>query len=271
MQCDRCLRAAVIHQPYSGLHLCGHHLIMDISAKAKRTVRANGGLRPGDRIAVILTGQKSGYALLFFMHSLLADRRDITLQCIVCAHDRHQHIRAHRICTDLGIDCIDLRIQEGLPSFAGIEVSSGQIWEELLHAKRELGITKFAFDWTLDDTALRVFIKLLEGGGPAIGNEAKLQLSIILPFMRIPAREVNLYIATLYPEINEVSLSEDQFEDISPVFQEDVKILLDDYCSKHPSTKFALVNLGETLQSCGFALFMPTDFHQARTEYRGEP
>jgi len=244
---------------------------MNVSARAKRAVRANGGLRPGDRIAVISTGKKSGYALLFFMHSLLADRRDITLQCIVCAHDRHQHIRAQRICADLGIDCIDLRIQEGLPSFACLEVSSGQFWEKLLHAKRKLGITKFAFDWTLDDTALRVFIKLLEGGGSAIGDEAKLQLSIISPFMHIPAREVNLYAATLYPEINGVSLSEDQCEDISPGFQEDIKILLDDYCSKHPSTKFALVNLGETLQGCGLELFMPADLHQTRTEYRREP
>ena len=52
MQCDKCLRPAVIYQRYSGLHLCEQHLCMDITAKAKRVVRTYAGLRPGDRIAV---------------------------------------------------------------------------------------------------------------------------------------------------------------------------------------------------------------------------
>ena len=82
MQCDTCRREAIVFQPYSGKHLCPVHFLKDFEAKAKRAIRSHGWLRPGDHIAVVLSGDAAGAALLVFLVNLTADRRDIRLSAI---------------------------------------------------------------------------------------------------------------------------------------------------------------------------------------------
>ena len=82
MQCSKCHRDAIVFQSYSGLHLCDQHLIADVEAKAKKMIRAQGWLRPGDHIAVLLSGDQSSSALLYFLKKLTAHRRDIRISAI---------------------------------------------------------------------------------------------------------------------------------------------------------------------------------------------
>ncbi len=86
MQCDACRREAVVFQPYSGKHLCPVHFLKDFEAKAKRTIRSHGWLRPGDHIAVVLPGDAAGAALLVFLVNLTENRRDIRLSAITIDH-----------------------------------------------------------------------------------------------------------------------------------------------------------------------------------------
>lgn len=83
MQCSKCRQEAIHYQPYSGQYLCGEHLVADIETKAKRTIRQQKGMCPGDQIAVILTGDPADKALLFFLHKLTGKRRDIRVSGIV--------------------------------------------------------------------------------------------------------------------------------------------------------------------------------------------
>ena len=82
MQCDACRREAVVFQPYSGKHLCPVHFTRDFEAKAKRTIRTHGWLRPGDHIAVASSGDAPSAALLSFLFHLTANRRDVRLSAI---------------------------------------------------------------------------------------------------------------------------------------------------------------------------------------------
>jgi tRNA(Ile)-lysidine synthase TilS/MesJ len=82
MQCSTCRHEAVIFQPYSGRYLCGDHLILDLEAKAKRAIRVHHGMQPGDHIAVILTGDSAGNALLMFLRKLTGKRKDIRVSAV---------------------------------------------------------------------------------------------------------------------------------------------------------------------------------------------
>ncbi|AGB01413.1 adenine nucleotide alpha hydrolase family protein [Methanoregula formicica] len=82
MQCSKCRQKAIHYQPYSGQYLCVEHLVADIETKAKRTIRQQKGMCPGDHIAVIITGDPAERALLFFLHNLAGKRRDILVSGI---------------------------------------------------------------------------------------------------------------------------------------------------------------------------------------------
>jgi len=80
MQCSKCKREAIHYQTYSGQSLCEEHLVADIEIKAKRTIRQQRGLQPGDCIAVLQRGGAADKALLFFLQKLTSKRRDIQIQ-----------------------------------------------------------------------------------------------------------------------------------------------------------------------------------------------
>ena len=97
------------------------------------------------------------------------------------------------------------------------------------------------------------------------------EFPVITPFAHIPACEADLYADLVHPDIRAIPSDENRREGSGQRFEEDVKILLDDFCTRHPSTKFALVNLGEALRQPGLALNVPEDSSKSGTEYRREP
>ena len=83
MQCGTCREEAVTFQQYSGKYLCRRHFIDDIEAKAKHTIRSRGWLKAGDHIGVDFSGDCASTALLFFLHRLFSNRKDIRITAVV--------------------------------------------------------------------------------------------------------------------------------------------------------------------------------------------
>ena len=85
--CSRCKSPSVIHQAYSGQHLCGKHLSASIRKRTSRELRQQLRLpkdaRHADgspyRILVAISGGKDSAVLLTMMHDILARRRDVEL------------------------------------------------------------------------------------------------------------------------------------------------------------------------------------------------
>ena len=85
--CSRCDRDSIIHQPYSGLHLCGTHLIESVRKRIAKSLRKQLILPKNSikslgrpfRVLVAISGGKDSAILLYFMHSLLNMRRDVNL------------------------------------------------------------------------------------------------------------------------------------------------------------------------------------------------
>jgi len=111
------------------------------------------------------------------------------------------------------------------------------------------GLTKLAVATTLEDAATSVLASVLRSQpGHQILSECAgncPDLPRIVPFSHIPADEI-----ALYGRLHGIS------GDISPVpenrdpFLCEVKSLLADYSGRHPATPHAVLNLGESLETC---------------------
>ena len=265
MQCDACRREAVVFQPYSGKHLCPAHFTRDFEAKAKRTIRAHGWLRPGDHIAVALPGDAAGAALLSFLFGLTADRRDIRLSAITIdpgiagfpVAERARAIAgacnvtwfAGSLADRYGIT-VDELVQKESREIAcrSCRVLASDLIGEIAEAH---GVTRCAFATTVDETAGAFFTDLLAGtvGCTLFSREVVGQSGIpaIRPFMDIPAPEV-----ARYAELHGPAPGPCGFLPPCPcaggsALAADAREALDTYNHRHPATKFALANLAGTL------------------------
>jgi hypothetical protein len=175
MQCSKCRNEAIVFQPYSGQHLCHDHFIADFEAKAKRAIRVNHWMQPGDHIGVVLAGDPAGRALFFFFQKLTGNRQDIRVSEIP---------------------------RNGLP-------------QEIIDDAETSGFTRIALATTLEDAAAVALTAILRGDTETCFVKATgTRLPLITPFGHIPADEVATYarIHGLDGERDAPSPEDDSFE-----------------------------------------------------------
>jgi 2-thiouridine synthetase TtuA, N-terminal LIM domain len=231
MRCDKCGNKAVFFQSYSGRHLCGRHLVLDIEARAKRSIRSYRWMRPGDQIGVIISGDRKSAALLHFMQKLTGNRRDIRLSAVPAYHEKGGTGGRSAAMTARELLRIS-RCEMPLPNGSG-------------HADRS-AITTVAVAVTLDDIAQCVLEQFLFGNADHLvvhhsPSENGLP-RVICPFIAIPEDELDIYWDIegsgigLPPGI----LTRENIAQIpEPLFK--------DFYQRHPATKFALLHLAEEL------------------------
>lgn len=262
MLCSKCHRQAILYQRYSGLHLCKAHFVTDFEAKAKRAIRKHRWVVPNDRIAVALSGGKDSSALLYFLKKLLRERKDVSLSAITI----DEGIRGYRdsrvaakIAESIGTELIVVSFEEMFGVTMDEVVSTrgdrqscsycGVLRRQCLNRiAKDHGITKLALGFNLDDEAQSVLMNVLRGDADRLfraSDPVEGLVARIRPFVYIPEREVALY-AFLNVEGFEIGRCPYSLN----ALRADVRSLLNDYDWRHPSTKYALVNLGERLPSC---------------------
>lgn len=263
MQCSRCRKESVVFQEYSGLHLCDEHLLRDIGAKAKRTIRTRHWLEPRDHIAVALSGEAASSAVLAFLGDLVGKRRDIRLSALHAGIPGHaaQAASAEGVAGAMGVPFIRISLQErplqemdgpgdsgcmapgtGNDTYGG----AARILPALLRYAREQGITKIALGTVLEDRAEDVLNRILAGkiltlAGTGSSDDCSTP-AIIHPFLSIPKKEAARYAAYWFPG-RDFPVTEAYREP----FAAEVKSLLDDYTGRHPSTRYSLVHLADRL------------------------
>ena len=266
MQCDTCRRRAVIFQRYSGLHLCEQHFVADVEAKAKHAIRTHRWMRSGDHIAVALSGGKDSSALLYFLTMLTAQRRDITLSAITVDEGitgYRDPKQAIRIAESLGIGCLTASFRDEY----GITVDEivakkgdacscsycGVLRRSLINRiAREHGVTKLALGFNLDDEAQSVLMNVLRGDADRLlrpQREVDGLVPRIRPFLYIPEREV-----ALYAQLHVAGIGLGRCPYAHNALRADVRAVLNDYTLRHPSTKYALVNIGKRFADTGGAV-----------------
>ena len=239
MRCDKCKNEAIFFQSYSGRHLCGRHLVLDIEARAKRTIRSHQWMQTGDHFAIVVSGDRKSVALLCFLKKLTADRRDIRLSAVPAREGvaaTGGESAATMLAESLGIPCIEMP----RPGETGAAANGN--------------VTRIAMTTALDDIAQEVLAQFLFGNADRLIHPVSADgdfLPVICPFIAIPSDELDLYgeivgegEGTGFPPRTSPR------ENIPP----EIAALFKDYYQRHPATKFALLHLAEQLSNDNTAL-----------------
>ncbi|MFA4878007.1 MAG: hypothetical protein WC586_11380 [Methanoregula sp.] len=258
MQCNKCGNEPVIFQQYSGRHLCRKHAVLDIESRIKRDVRAGHWMRPGDHLAIALSGNKRSRALLCFFQKLTARRRDIRLSAIVI----DEGIPGQRdvpalvaMAENLGIACYLGSFGKDFPLATGDVVHDGgsgstcarcrQLRHDLIGtiAQRE-GITRIISDRTLEDKATGILANILLGRVENLLPKSGRRNTVpwIDPLGSVPRAEADLYADFLCPgaEMPRCPYRETGFFD-------EVRDMMETYTERHPATPYSISVIGEAL------------------------
>jgi tRNA(Ile)-lysidine synthase TilS/MesJ len=250
MRCNRCGRDAILFQRYSGLRLCRDHLKESLESRARRTIRAHGWIRPGDRIAVGLSGGAGSSSLLHFLLAHLGMRPDLTLLAITVDEGLgfRDMARIRRIAEGMGVPWAGASLagefgdtREGIPTWLRERALSS--------LAGRAGATKLALGTSLEDGARSLFLRVLRGEASCILTTPQAgdgEIPRIRPFLRIPEEELSLYARLTVPD----HLPARSREAPDPVEREADR-MLSGYTARHPSAMFALVNLAGALSGEG--------------------
>ncbi len=263
MRCDKCGKEAIFCQKYSGQHLCREHFIADVEVKAKREIRSHKGMCSGDHIAIALSGNDQGYALLIFLKKLTAQRRDVRISAITIdegAASNPATAQAVKMAESEGVPChvgsfkeafgvtIDEITQEKGPLVS--RQYRKVLCRTLLHRiARDHGCTRIAYGLTLDDRALDVLEQVVTGAVEQMivpHRTPREFLPAIAPFMQVPKAEVQMY-AELQGGKNTPAFDSPQQDSL----HDTLKMMLEAYDHNHPATRYALINLKENLVIAG--------------------
>jgi tRNA(Ile)-lysidine synthase TilS/MesJ len=261
MRCDRCGKDAILFQEYSGLRLCGDHALISLESRAKRTIRARGWVRPGDRIAIGLSGGPCSSSLLHFLSAHFGTRRDLFLVALTAGGDPASGgcpdlAGARRMADGLGVEwegipdpgrAGDPRRETGAPGPGG--TLPGPLYRALVSLATGLGATKLALGTSLDARAGAVFLDVIRGDGPRLRRRPDrdgVTIPLVLPFSRVPEEEL-----LLYARLKGIDPLTGKRPEAPGSFEEEAGRLLHGYTRRHPSTPFSVVNLAGSLAGEG--------------------
>jgi hypothetical protein len=244
MRCSHCRGEAVLSQRYSGLALCGRHLREDVEARARREIRAQGGIRSGDHIAIVFGGPESE-ALARFLLRTFGKRRDLTFSALAAGSgDRVDNPPA-------GVEAVTRSPGlEWIPVDAGNAPPGGATGDPRAPVQEatavQAGATVLVRADCLDALAGQVLARVMRGEVP--GGTRQPALRTLTPFRRIPREEIRRY-------AEGIGVPWDDSAPVAAGGEEEslAGALLADHASRHPSAPHALLRLWDSLEGRGQA------------------
>jgi uncharacterized protein (TIGR00269 family) len=211
--CDLCGQDAVFLDRVRGCHLCGDHFLRDVEGRVRHTLWEYRLIRPGDRIAVALSGGKDSTVLLHLLRKFLPPAGDVSLTAITVdegiAGYRDATLRVARETTArLGVEHRIVSFEDLAGSTLDAMVAAGgshpctlcgiQRRKALREAAPALGATALATGHNLNDEAQTVVMNCLRGDlygftRAPVRKPAGGGIRRIKPLFRIPEKEVALY------------------------------------------------------------------------------
>jgi hypothetical protein len=231
--CSKCLRPPIIFQPYSGMHLCREHFILDLESKVKKTIRENKWLNRGDHLGVILDRKTSGYALLHLLSKITQKRPDISLIAIRTEFPENWYFLPGQIESLFHARFILLH-------YNNEDDTEGEITGDLCTLAEELHLSRVLSGSTLDDVSDQNLYLLLSGKAGVIGDEG----GEIEPFRKIPQTEIELYASCIPGMVQNPREKAD-----TPSLMRDIHTALEDYADLHPSVRYSILGFHDNLKS----------------------
>lgn len=217
--CTRCKAPAVLYQRYSGRYLCRDHLAGDVAVRAKRTIRAQGGIGKAKCIAVLDDGDTCS-ALLHLLSRIIGTRPGVEILVLREGSDETKR-------PDPGERSLPVKVRS-------IVCGEGDI--ELILKKS--GIDRVFSSRYLEEHAAAVLYNLLTGScNDQIGPQGPPYL-VISPFREIPLLEIQEYSAFFsLPPLNQSMHA----------MSEGIAEMLASLTENHPSVPFSLLKYQDRL------------------------
>jgi len=256
-KCDKCNHKSIVHQKYSGMHLCGAHLKEDVERKIKRSMRKYKMIEKDDTVAVALSGGKDSMVALHVLNSLFGNRPDISIMAISIDEGikgyRKKTIRAAKSL------CKELDVPHTIVSF---DESFGWTLDQIVQVRKDkfpcsfcaalkrallnrtaqaLGATKVVTGHNLDDEAQSVLMNVLRGD---VDRLVRLVPTSIRPGLvpRIkPLRDVPEAEIALYAQIEHLPVDFTQCPYKGLSLRGEVECILNDFEDRHPGTMYAIM------------------------------
>ena len=213
MGCTLCHEPAVARIREPDRHLCAAHFIEFFEERVARTIRMEQQVKPGDRIAVALSGGKDSTALLLVLSRLLPTWERVHLVAITIDEGiegyRNETVRAAAQLTEtLGIEQHTVSFQELFGDnldtlLTGRESEACTVCgilrkKALVVGAERYGATKIATGHNLDDEAQSVLMNMLRGDLPRLIRDATKETPSFIPRIKplalTPEKEVAIYL-----------------------------------------------------------------------------
>lgn len=202
---------------YEGTKLCKSCFVRSIEKKVKRIIRLNNLLERNDKIAIALSGGKDSTTVAYIINQIVRQRRDMSMFAISIDEGTGKYRemtikKSAMLCKKLGIshhiysfkDELGSSLPELMKSNPRLNACTycGVLRRDLLNRKaRELGATKMAFGFNLNDEAESVFMNFVFGNldkflrlGPIVSNKKiKKFIPRLKPLREIPEEELYAY------------------------------------------------------------------------------
>ncbi len=263
-----CKNPAIIHQKYSGLHLCEAHFVDDVERKVKKEMRKGLMVERGDKIAVALSGGKDSSALLYMLKKVFCGRNDLQFFAIAVDEGikdyRMLTLRnAEKIANELEIELFTFSFAEEF-GFTLDEVASkgfeqapctfcGVLRRKILDKKaRELGATKVATAHNLDDEVQSIQINYIRGDMDRL-RRLRGRREEFVPRIK-PLRNILEKESALYALVAGIPIATIHCPYAERSFRFTVKRMLNEFEMRHAGTKYAMMRGYERLLQ-----FLPTE------------
>ena len=259
MKCDHCPHDAVTFIRYNGAHLCAHHFMKYVEKRVKREIRRQIGLKPGDKVAVAVSGGKDSMVTLHLLNETFKDRDDIEIHCITidegiegyrpssieivrryCAsNDIPFHLVTFRDMFDLTMDQVAPLSGDNSPcTYCGV------FRRKCMNTvAKEIGANYLATGHNLDDMSQSIMMNFVRGDVERLarlGPHKKVQPGLIprfAPLRSIPEKESLLY----------AMVSGLEYHDLTCPYWEEAlrnqyRSVVDDLESRSPGSKFSILS-----------------------------
>ena len=254
--CSLCDSPAVYHDRVTGRHLCRDHFIADVEARVAETIRSRRLIKPGDHVAVGLSGGKDSTALLMILARVLLGIGNVSLTAVTVDEGIHGYREDTVKSADELVKKYHLRhitvsffelFGNTLDAFLkGREPEACTVCgvlrrKALIVGAERAGATKVATGHNLDDEAQSVFMNVLRGDLPRLvrdsGSDSKGRfIPRIKPLMHISEKELAVYLMLhgAWPDLPECPYA-------VHALRMEVRTMLATLESRHPGTMLHLL------------------------------
>ncbi|GGM71908.1 tRNA lysidine(34) synthetase TilS [Thermogymnomonas acidicola] len=260
MRCSFCRGEAVYEARYSGARMCRYHFTESVERRVKREIRAQMDLKGNTkRIAVAVSGGKDSSTLLFLLHKILGNRKNVEIFSFTIDEGIEGYRppgveSARRLSERLGVEHRVLSYREAFGATLDdmVKMDSGRtipcsicgpMRRRLINeASLRIGADYVALGTNLDDYAQSILMNVFRGDVARmarLGPHSTVKEGLVprvFPLRLVPEKEVMLYAI-----LNGIEFDAGWCPYYSRAQRNEFRDILNSVEERSPGTKFSIV------------------------------